>query len=108
MQNTFAAVAAVSAALLAGICSTEPTDDEKNASAMVDECQNFVLTELKYPGSAQFGELSAEEASSTIPLSLEDGTTAKLTHRIESWVDSQNNYGAQLRTFFQVSDVRQR
>jgi len=57
---------------------------------MIDMTRDVVTLHLKSPDSAKFGELSCMWRSDI----------AEDVYTVSGWVDSQNGYGAQLRTRF--------
>lgn len=100
MNKTFAAIAAISVALLAGGCTSSPNQTEQNEAAMIDACKDRILNELKSPGSAEFGEMKLESINEKITMNSGNGPEVTLTHHTESWVDSQNSFGALIRNTF--------
>lgn len=69
-----------------------PPEYYKPGAFMVAE--TFVKRELKSPGSAKFPTSSSERRNSVKVLS--DG----VSYKIDSWVDSQNSFGALKRVYF--------
>jgi hypothetical protein len=72
-------------------------DDHKNAKAA---CQNFALRQLKSPATAKFEPLSEAAAQ---PSTDKRWKGKQNVWDSVSWVDSQNSYGALLRSEFSCS-----
>lgn len=87
-MKTFVGVLAVSALLLAGCGSDEPSgpSDEEQ---LISLCKEKTLDELKSPGSATFGDMAVEE--------IDVGYETVYDYKITGWVDSQNGFGALIR-----------
>lgn len=100
MKKTLVGVLAAAAVLVTAGCSSGPSQEEQDNSAMATACKDRVLDSLKSPGTAQFGEMTVGPNTSTVPLRRETGEVVTLTHQVESWVDSQNSYGALIRGTF--------
>ncbi|EOM77770.1 hypothetical protein [Rhodococcus rhodnii] len=101
-MNQIRAAAAISvlAALLITACGTASADDtEAEHEAMREACRDWILDQLTSPGSAQFGEMELTEKTREI---WNEDMTERLTftHTVSSWVDSQNSFGALVRTNF--------
>ncbi|TXG92225.1 hypothetical protein DW322_21240 [Rhodococcus rhodnii] len=66
---------------------------------MREACRDWILDQLTSPGSAQFGEMELTEKTREI---WNEDMTERLTftHTVSSWVDSQNSFGALVRTNF--------
>jgi hypothetical protein len=92
-MKCFAAIAATS--LLAG-CASKPVCENKVTAFVM--AQEFVKRELKAPATASFPLINADGISV-----LEgDGGPGKCEFTVMLYVDSQNSFGANIRTNFIV------
>lgn len=88
-RTKYRAVATVLAFTLLGSCG-EGAPNKFMAEAM---CRSFITDRLKSPGSARFSDSSETERTSK-----SDGGFL-----ITGWVDSQNSFGALLRSHYSCS-----
>ncbi|MEQ8747319.1 hypothetical protein [Pyruvatibacter sp.] len=88
-----------------GIFSSEPTKAERDAAAYRGDCENqitglvaaqgFVRDTLRAPATAEFGVLGYDGVAVTV---LPD-----CRYSVRSFVDSQNGFGAMIRTRFDAT-----
>ncbi|OQM82001.1 hypothetical protein B0E55_01626 [Rhodococcus sp. 66b] len=98
MKKIFVASLAASAALVLAGCSNAaegPSKEEQQTQQMADQCREKVTNRLKSPGSAEFGDL----AFAATP----DGD--HYSHIASGWVDSQNGFGALVRSTFDCKGI---
>lgn len=82
-------------AILAGCASKPVCEDEIMAFVM---SQNFIRDQLKSPSSAQFPNITDKDV--LVTAAKEDG--GKCSFTVMTPVDSQNSFGAMLRSRFVV------
>ena len=76
------------------IGSNDESDDSRGTSKMLayNYAENFVKKKLKSPSTADFPGVQQKDQHTTM--------IGKDKYKIESWVDSENSFGANIRTKF--------
>lgn len=90
------AILALALASIGSCKGVAPCEDRIGAFVMAQE---FVKDALKAPSTAEFPTI-ADDGVSSIPITLPDGRCA---FDVRLYVDSQNSFGAQLRSTFHVT-----